>query len=129
MEARDRLVDLCKDFVHVIMFHFCCVYTLYLYKKMLKREKIYIYKKTNKKIKKKKLGKKMIKKKHHQQEKLNCIGSHSIATDKGHSSKYPILSVAMHKPTEMYFGEYETGFFLPNFTLLDLNVKIIRLIS
>ena len=27
-----------------------------------------------------------------------------------HSSKYPTLSVAMHKPTDEYFGRYETGF-------------------
>ena len=63
-------------------------------------------KNVKKRTKKKQTKKKMIKKR-----KPNCIGSHSIATDKGHSSKYPTLSVAMHKPTDEYFGGYETGFF------------------
>ena len=36
----------------------------------------------------------------------------SIATDKGHSSKYPTLSVAMHKPPDEYFGGYKQVFFL-----------------
>ena len=41
---------------------------------------------------------------------------YSIATDKGHSSKYPILSVAMHKPTYEYLGGTNRAFFLLNFT-------------
>ena len=48
---------------------------------------------------------------------------YSIATDKAHSSKYPTLSVAMHKPTDEYFGGYKQGFFLLNLTFLKLNVK------
>ena len=38
------------------------------------------------------------------------MASYSIATDKGHLSKYPTLSVAMHKPTDEYFGGYEHFF-------------------
>ena len=54
--------------------------------------------------------------------------SYSIATDKGPSTKYPTLSLAMHKPTDEYFGGYETGFFLLlNFTLLKFNVKELNL--
>ena len=48
---------------------------------------------------------------------------YSIATDKGHLSKYPTLSVAMHKATDEYFGRYKQAFFLLNFTFLELNDK------
>ena len=54
------------------------------------------------------------------------MASYSIDTDKGHSSKYPTLSVAMHKPTDEYFGGHETRFFLLNFTLLKLNVSMFK---
>ena len=36
------------------------------------------------------------------------MSSYSIATDKGHT-KYPTLSLAMHKPIDEYSGGYETG--------------------
>ena len=56
------------------------------------------------------------------------MASYSIATDKGHSSKYPTLSVAMHKSTDEYIGGYKIGFFLLlNFTILKLNVKELNL--
>ena len=63
----------------------------------------------------KKKEKKMIKKR-----KPNCIGSHSIATDKGHSSKYQTLSVTMHKLIDEYFRGYETGFFSSKFYFIKL---------
>ena len=59
--------------------------------------------------------------------KLNC--SHHYQTyhhDFKHSSKYQTSSVPMHKPTDEYFGGYETGGggVLLSFTkLLKLNFK------
>ena len=45
---------------------------------------------------------------------------YSIATDKGHSSKYPTLSVAMHKPTDDYFGGYKQVFFPSSFQFFKI---------
>ena len=51
------------------------------------------------------------------------MASFSIATDKGHSSKDPALSVAVHKPTDEYFGGYRTVFFSSKFHFIKIKCQ------
>ena len=50
-----------------------------------------------------------------------------MAPDKGHSSKYPTLYVAMQKPNDEYYGGRKGAFllcYLTNFTLFQMTYTL-----